>query len=165
MWKPRTQGLTPLTARPEKRLNIILRSARRLNFAWYAFSFYPGQNDPRRFDLGNVQLNCGLFLPKPVYSPKCRAASRRYHASSRISKMAADSSEEDQENWVFYRDREEWRDVVPVEQDDGPFPVVAIAYTEKCMSVNNLLSARQTHLSNTSMGKPHDHIDMIDYVA
>lgn len=48
--------------------------------------------------------------------------------------MAADSSDEDQENWVFYRDREEWRDVVPVEQDDGPFPVVAIAYTEKCMS-------------------------------
>lgn len=64
--------------------------------------------------------------------------------------MAADSSDEDQENWVFYRDRDEWRDVVPVEQDDGPFPVVAIAYTEKCMSVNNLLSVKQTSRVTTT---------------
>ena len=47
-------------------------------------------------------------------------------------KMASDSSEDELENWVFYRDREEWRDVTPIEQDDGPFPVVAIAYTDKC---------------------------------
>ncbi len=49
--------------------------------------------------------------------------------------MASDSSEDELDNWVFYRDREEWRDVTPIEQDDGPFPVVAIAYTDKCKSL------------------------------
>ena len=34
--------------------------------------------------------------------------------------------------WVPYNEREEWRDVVPVEQDDGPNPIVAIAYSDQC---------------------------------
>jgi protein farnesyltransferase/geranylgeranyltransferase type-1 subunit alpha len=42
---------------------------------------------------------------------------------------------EEDEFHVFYRDREDWKDVIPLEQDDGPDPVVAIDYSDKFRDV------------------------------
>lgn len=44
-----------------------------------------------------------------------------------------DSSDEDfLDDWIPYSQRSDWKDVVPLEQDDGENAVVVIAYSEKC---------------------------------
>ena len=41
--------------------------------------------------------------------------------------------------YVFFKDREEWKDIEPVEQDDGPYSCVKIDYTPKCKFNFNFL--------------------------
>ncbi|KAL0486724.1 farnesyltransferase/geranylgeranyltransferase type-1 subunit alpha [Acrasis kona] len=43
--------------------------------------------------------------------------------------------------YVPFKDRSEWNDVTPIEQDDGPNPVVPIAYTDKFRDTMNYFRA------------------------
>ncbi|XP_065216651.1 protein farnesyltransferase/geranylgeranyltransferase type-1 subunit alpha [Planococcus citri] len=49
--------------------------------------------------------------------------------------MSDCSSDEGSEEWIPYKDRPDWSDIQPIAQNDGPFPVVAIAYPDKYRDV------------------------------
>nr|CAG4641817.1 EOG090X08PK [Eurycercus lamellatus] len=60
-------------------------------------------------------------------------------AEAELSSDSDDYSE--QESWIFYKNRPEWSDVHPIELDEGPFPVVAIAYSDRFKDVFNYFRA------------------------
>nr|CAG4651103.1 EOG090X08PK [Simocephalus serrulatus]SVE94328.1 EOG090X08PK [Simocephalus serrulatus] len=64
-------------------------------------------------------------------------------AENEAKESLSDSSDDfaDQEPWVLYRDRPEWKDVKPIELNEGPFPVVAIAYSDRFRDIFNYFRA------------------------
>ena len=46
--------------------------------------------------------------------------------------MVDSSDDELVSEWIPYSNRPDWKDVTPLEQDDGENPVAVIAYSERC---------------------------------
>jgi len=52
-----------------------------------------------------------------------------------------DDDMQDDSNYIYFKDRSDWKDVTPVEQDDGPFSAVKISYSPKFKDAYDYLRA------------------------
>src|SRR6218665_1664154 len=79
----------------------------------------------------------------------------------------SDEDDEDSENYIPFADRPEWKDVTPVRQDDGPYQVVAIKYTEKFRQTFDYFRAvlANNEISDRAFKLTTGIVALIDYLC